>query len=144
MLAIFLELNSKRLYQSSRKKRLCLVFTSPTKRVHTNLDPLEPHTWYLRQHGFGVMYRVRIQLSTRIRTLLRFTFANYWPVQLPVSMLKWNPPLLFRGICKCCCGYIEHTWAQWAGLPISCLYHAPLRALDEPKVVLEDPEEESF
>ena len=24
-------------------------------------------------------------------TLLRFTFANYWPVQLPVSMLKWNP-----------------------------------------------------
>ena len=67
------------------------MFTSPTKRVHKNPDPLEPHTWYLRQHGFGVMYRVRIQLSTRIRTLLRFTFANYWPVQLPVSMLKWNP-----------------------------------------------------
>ena len=79
-------------------------------------------------------------------TLLRFKFANYWPGQLPVSMLKWNPRLLFRGICKCCCSYIEHTWARWAGLPILCLYYAPVRVLDEPKVVFElkDPEEESF
>ena len=103
----------------------------------------------------GIAYL--IFASTRIRcdaagsdstihtnTLLRFTFANYWPVQLPVSMLKRNLRLWFRGICKCCCGYIEHTWAQWAGLPICCLYHAPVRALDEPKAIFEDPEEESF
>ena len=29
-------------------------------------------------------------------TLLRFTFAIYWPVQLSGSMLKWNPRLWFR------------------------------------------------
>ena len=78
-----------------------------------------------------------------------------------------EPATVISRICKCCCGYIEHTWAQWApvtcfglasailchakneapeeeagaGLPIRCLYHEPVRALDEPKVVFEDPEE---
>ena len=123
------------------KKRLSLVFLSSTKRPHESRSAGTPYLIFAST-------RIRCDASgsdstIHTDTLLRFTFANYWPVQLSVSMLKWNPRLWFRGICKCCCGYIEHTWAQWAGLPI-CLYHAPVRALDETKVVFEDPEEESF
>ena len=127
-----------------KKKALSCVHVLHKTRPH---ESLSAGTAYLIFASTRIRCDVSGSDSTiHTDTLLRFTFANYWPVQLPVSMLKWNPRLLFRGICKCFCGYIEHTRAQFAGLPIRCLYYAPVRALDEPKVVfeLEDPEEESF
>ena len=58
--------------RSSNNWALCF------RHVYTNLDTLKPHTWYLRQDEFSVVYSVRIHPSKRIH------YCDLYPGSIPV------------------------------------------------------------